>query len=382
MWRALLVEKSIKFMNDLSFVEYLSKPSDRFKWSSYSLSSDDLSVENAIVLQRYIRYPLVIDPSGQASTFISNQYAARNLVKTSFVEHNFFKHLESALRFGTPLLVQDVNKIDPILNAVLNKETHKSGGRVLITVGDQDIDFSPLFTMFLTTRDPTAQFTPDLCSRVTFVNFTLTPSSLLNQCLHLALKSERPDLDKKREGVLKLQGEFRLRVRELEDSLLYALSNVEGNILDNDAVITTLETLKTQAAEVAREVESVDEVMAELDKSSVLYLPLAQAAARLYFTLQSMHNLHFLYQYDLQFFESTFHDTMKDHSKFTGLKEDDYAGRLRVLFEMLFRNLYKRVAVTLLYDDRLAFALQLARIFYESEFDSPLGKRTSSGEIR
>lgn len=32
--------------------------------------------------------------------------------------------------------------------------------------------------MFMITRDSTARFTPDLCSRVTFVNFTVTQSSL------------------------------------------------------------------------------------------------------------------------------------------------------------------------------------------------------------
>lgn len=31
------------------------------------------------------------------------------------------KSLESCLRFGYPLLVQDVERIDPILNPVLNK---------------------------------------------------------------------------------------------------------------------------------------------------------------------------------------------------------------------------------------------------------------------
>lgn len=46
------------------------------------------------------------------------------------------KNLETALRFGCPLLVQDVEKIDPILNSVLNKETFKTGGRVLMRVGD------------------------------------------------------------------------------------------------------------------------------------------------------------------------------------------------------------------------------------------------------
>ena len=72
----------------------------------------------------------------------------------SFLDDSFRKNLESALRFGNPLLVQDVESYDPILNPVLNRELRRTGGRVLITLGDQDIDLSPSFTIFLSTRDP------------------------------------------------------------------------------------------------------------------------------------------------------------------------------------------------------------------------------------
>ena len=49
---------------------------------------------------------------------------------------------------------------------------------------EKDIDLSPTFTIFLSTRDPTVEFPPDICSRVTFVNFTVTRSSLQTQCLN------------------------------------------------------------------------------------------------------------------------------------------------------------------------------------------------------
>lgn len=126
----------------------------------------------------------------------------------------------------------------------------------------------------------------------------------------------------------------------------------------------------------AEESERVDDVMAEVNKTSAVYLPLAQAAARSYFTLQSMQFLHFLYHYDLHFFESVFHDTLKDKQKLSGLKSDEYAARLRLLFELLFRNLYIRCAMGLLHEDRLVLALQLGRIKYESEFDVQLGTLT------
>jgi len=177
-WKEFVETQGVKFRAELALAEFLSKPNERLAWKAYQLPEDDLCVENAIILGRFNRYPLIIDPAGQALEFISNMYAEKKIVKISFADDAFMKNLETALRFGQPILVEDVEKIDPVLNSVLNRETYKTGGRVLIRVGDAEIDFSPSFNMFMVTRDSNADFTPDLCSRVTFVNFTVTMSSL------------------------------------------------------------------------------------------------------------------------------------------------------------------------------------------------------------
>ena len=79
---------------------------------------------------------MIVDPSDQALKFIVNHYQDKKIQVTSFADDSFMKKLETAIRFGLPLLVQDVEKIEPVLNSVLNKEVHKAGGRVLIRVGD------------------------------------------------------------------------------------------------------------------------------------------------------------------------------------------------------------------------------------------------------
>uniref|UniRef100_A0A1I7XQH0 AAA_9 domain-containing protein n=1 Tax=Heterorhabditis bacteriophora TaxID=37862 RepID=A0A1I7XQH0_HETBA len=201
----------------------------------------------------------------------------------------FRKNLESALRFGNSLLVQDVESYDPILNPVLNKE--RTGGRVLITIGDQDIDLSPAFQIFLITRDASVEFSPDVCSRVTFVNFTVTSSSLASQCLNQVLRSERPDVDKKRSDLLKLQGEFAVRLRQLEKALLAALNESKGKILDDNSVIGTLEKLKTEASEVAKKAAETDKVMAEVEAVSAQYQRLAAACSQIYHTLQQLNEV-------------------------------------------------------------------------------------------
>jgi dynein heavy chain 1 len=59
-----------------------------------------------LFFQRFNRYPLIIDPSGQATEFILNEFRDKKITKTSFLDDSFRKNLESALRFGNPLLVQ------------------------------------------------------------------------------------------------------------------------------------------------------------------------------------------------------------------------------------------------------------------------------------
>eukprot|EP01113_Clastostelium_recurvatum_P011812 TRINITY_DN1605_c0_g1_i1.p1 TRINITY_DN1605_c0_g1~~TRINITY_DN1605_c0_g1_i1.p1 ORF type:complete len:4689 (+),score=1530.43 TRINITY_DN1605_c0_g1_i1:285-14351(+) len=359
-WMSHLEQVGIKFKSDLSVPDFLSKAEERLQWQSNGLPPDDLAIENAIMLHRYNRYPLVIDPSGQAAEFLMTQYKDKKITKTSFLDSSFMKNLESALRFGCPLLVQDVENIDPVLNPVLNKEIRKKGGRVLIRIGDQDVDFSPAFTIFLFTRDPTAHFTPDLCSRVTFVNFTVTPSSLQAQCLHEVLKSERPDIHKKRTDLLKLQGEFKVKLRTLEKSLLNALSQSEGNILDNDSLIGTLETLKREAAEVNAKVAETEVVFEEISRVSAGYLPMAVACSRIYFAMENLAQVHFLYQFSLRFFLDIFYELLNNNPHLEGIK--DPQERLAVLIKDLFQLVFRRVSRTLLHEDHVTFALQLAYI--------------------
>lgn len=63
------------------------------------------------------------------------------------------------------------------------------------------------------------------------------------------MKSEREEVDKKRSEILKLQGEFKEKIRLAEDQLLDAISQNKGEILENDDLIKKLETLKSDAAE-------------------------------------------------------------------------------------------------------------------------------------
>lgn len=369
-WRFFIEQIGLKYRSDISMSEFLSKPTDRLIWQTQELPNDALCVENAIILKRFNRYPLVIDPSDQALKYIVNHYADKKIQKTSFADDSFMKNLENAIRFGLPLLVQDVERIDPVLNSVLNKEVQKAGGRILIRVGDQEIDFSDKFVLFMITRNPAATFTPDLCSRVTFVNFTVTPSSLQNQCLNIYLKNEREEIDRKRSDLLKLQGECKVKLRELEDSLLDALSKSEGNILDNNALITTLETLKKEAAAIAVEVEKTEDTMKEIEIVSNQYVPLSNMTSRVFFTLDTMAQVSFLYQYSLQHFMEYIFAVLHTNEELAKVPKSNPEARLQLITRELFLYVYTKISQGLLLEHQPLFALRLAQIRIGTDYDS------------
>ncbi|WVN87983.1 uncharacterized protein L203_103180 [Cryptococcus depauperatus CBS 7841] len=364
-WTEHLSNSSINFKHDLALSEFLSTADERLAWQANQLPVDNLCTENAVMLKRYNRYPLIIDPTGQATAFLQNEYRDRKITVTSFLDESFLKKLESALRFGNPLLIQDVENLDPILNSVLNRELRRTGGRVLIRIGNQDIDFSPAFTMFLSTRDPSVEFSPDICSRVTFVNFTMTRSSLQTQALDKVLKTERPEIDQKRTDLMKLQGEFRLRLNHLERSLLQALNESTGSILDDDKVIETLEVLKKEAAEIIGKVEDTDIVMKEVEAVTGEYLLLAQACSGIYFTLEQLSSINHFYQFSLDYFLEIFDYVLIQNPHLEGIK--DLSVRKTILLRDIFLTSFQRTSRSLLHTDYPVLAVSLAKLKLKGE---------------
>lgn len=358
-WLHQLHLSGIQYKSHNPVTEYLSSADERLGWQENSLPVDDLCTENAIILKRFNRYPLIIDPSGRVTEFLQKECKDRRLTVTSFLDDTFTKQLESSLRFGNPILIQDAEHLDPILNHVLNKEYQRTGGRVLIQLGKQEIDFSPSFKLYLTTRDPSAQFAPDICSRTTFVNFTVTQSSLQTQSLNDVLKSERPDVDERRSNLIKLQGEFKVHLRQLEKQLLQALNESRGNILDDDNVIETLETLKTEAAEISKKMSNTEGVMAEVEAITQQYSVVAKSCSAVFAVLENLHYLNHFYQFSLQYFLNIFQSVL--HGNENLAKETDYNVRRDIIVKDLFVSTFQRTALGLLQKDRIALAMLLAQ---------------------
>lgn len=76
-WLATVRALNIPCTPDFSFAYFLASPSDVMSWSLEGLPVDDFSIENGVLVTRGRRWPLMIDPQGQANAWLKNREGKR-----------------------------------------------------------------------------------------------------------------------------------------------------------------------------------------------------------------------------------------------------------------------------------------------------------------
>ncbi len=138
------------------------------------------------------------------------------------------------------------------------------------------------------------------------------------------------------------------------------MNAAQGNLLDDDKIIATLEKLKGEAADIMQKVAEAESVMEEINRVSDLYRTMGTACSRIYFALEQLDHVHFLYRFSLKFFLDIFHGILYNNPNMASVK--DPVARLEILTSDLFKTVYRRVARGLLHEDHITFALRLAQI--------------------
>merc|ERR1719506_1183586 len=136
-------------------------------------------------------------------------------------QSDFLRVLEQSIRVGIPVLLENVMEaLDPALDPILLKQTYISQGRKLIRLGDTDVDYDDGFKFYITSTLSNPHYAPEICIKVTIVNFTVTFEGLEDQLLADVAALERPDLEEKKESLVVQIADGRKVIQELEDKIL------------------------------------------------------------------------------------------------------------------------------------------------------------------
>ncbi|CAJ1435587.1 unnamed protein product [Effrenium voratum] len=332
----------------------LCEPAEIREWNIKSLPSDDLSIENGLLVTRGRRWPLMIDPQGQGNRWIRNMKKdGLGIIKLS--TPNFLRTVENCIREGSAVLLENVEEVlDPSLEPVLLKQVFKKGGQMLLRLGSEDVPYHDDFRFFVTTKMANPHYLPEICIKVTVINFTVTLLGLEDQLVADVVKNERPDLAELRANLVVQIAKDKAEMDRLEQLILKLLSEAGADLLSDDTLIVTLDQSKLTGDSCKERMASAEKSMKEIDEVTEVLRPCATRASIIYFVVADLANIDPMYQYSLQFFASLFQQRLA-----TSEMSEDPQERIHIIIKDFTEFIYKKICMGLFEDHKLLYAFMI-----------------------
>lgn len=89
----------------------------------------------------------------------------------------------------------------------------------------------------MTTKLANPAYTPEIFAATSIIDFTVTMQGLEDQLLARTIQFEKAELEEERVELATEVSQNKKKMKELEDNLLYRLSNTQGSLVDDESLI-------------------------------------------------------------------------------------------------------------------------------------------------
>ncbi|KAJ1546917.1 Dynein heavy chain 3, axonemal, partial [Cladochytrium tenue] len=187
---------------------------------------------------------------GRAADCVSDWIAAARAAgirvpTRSRSQMDYVRNFENAITFRITVLLENVKEeLGPILDAVLQKQTFN---RAAQPGSASAMPSSSTPTASTSTSPPSCL--PELSVKVSLLIFMITSEGLEDQLLGIVVVKEQPELEEEEKTQLIVQlAENKEKLKEIEVQILRILSSAEGNIIENEITILSVELFEKQKA--------------------------------------------------------------------------------------------------------------------------------------
>ena len=233
----------------------------------------------------------------------------------------------------------------------------------MIKLGDQNIEYHDDFRLYMTTKIANPNYPPETFGKTMIINFCVTMLGLRDQLLNEVVGFERPELEKLRKQLVVETSQNRATLKELEDTLLSELSKeTDIPLVDNVALIETLETAKTKSVEISLAIENAKVTEADIEQSRESYKEVAKRAAILFFAMQGLSTISEMYEYSLTAYLVVFKNALE-----TARKDNILQNRLRNIKDKLTQLVYDFICMGIFEKHKLMFSFQMTTMIMDGD---------------
>lgn len=363
LWYEAAKELNLPVSNDGFSLSSIMDATKVRMWVQKGLPPDPFSVENGVIVNKSKRWCLCIDPQCQAVNWIRMMERDNNLRVIKLTDSNYMRTLENAIRVGLPVLLENVEEsLDAALDPVLLRQTYRSQGRLLMKLGDTEVDYDPRFRLYITTKLPNPLYLPELQIKVTIVNFTVTQAGLENQLLADVVRFECAELEQRAIRTVLDIANGKNQLKEVEDRILQLLASSTGNILDNEQLVNALQEAKATSESVTESLRVSEETQKDIDGARNRYRPVATRGSTIYSVISEVAGLEHMYQVSLDFFKQLFVQTLRRTET-----RDNVDERVATLLPAVLLSSYNTICRGLFEKDKLTFAFLLFAHIYRQQ---------------
>jgi len=377
-WSPQVRKLNLPFTLTWELQSFLSHPTDIMDWGIQGLPTDPTSVDNAVMIKSYMRWPLMIDPQGQANMWIKAHEAGNNLRVVDPQTPGYLNVLEQCMVYGTPLLLQDVGEeLDASLDPVFRMTGLDQEKKSVIFMGDKELSYNNNFRLYITTKMQNPHYQPEVNIKTMVINFQVMEKGLQDQLLAIVVRMEEPKLENDKAELVRTVAAQKRKLVELEDHILTLLktaggdNNPEYSLVEDHDLINALQLSKTTSEEVKEKLTAAQETEQRIDAAREGYRACAVRAAMCFFVINDLSLVDPMYQFSLKAYVELFkHSIAASRGDRGGGEEDDgYGGerdsnielvdRIANLNEFHTEAVYKYACRALFEKHKLIFSFQL-----------------------
>lgn len=139
-------------------------------------------------------------------------------------------------------------------------------------MGKKLLPYNKNFRIFITTKIKNANYSPEILTRTTIVDFTIQEVGLEEQLLKTLVILENPGLEELKDNTVMNIEKDNKSLAEIEEELLTLLDESECSILENEQLLQTLISSKVTFKTVKEQLQSSLATQAEIYIAREVYL--------------------------------------------------------------------------------------------------------------